>query len=226
MEPERLVFADRAEAGRLLADHIAPRGYRDAIILALPRGGVPVAFEIARRLDVPLDLALVRKIGAPGNPEVALAAVADGEGASVVVNEDILRLTGASEAYLQAEATRELAEIERRRRVYLGDRPRPDPRDRTVIIVDDGLATGATARVAIKALRRQGAARIVLAVPVAPPDTAALLRGEVDELFCLSEPEPFRGVGAAYRDFHQLTDAEVVDVLRRAAGFGATRRPA
>lgn len=220
------LFADRAEAGRLLAEPIVARHFRDAIVYALPRGGTPVAFEIAKRLDAPLELALVRKIGAPGNPELALAAVADGGLDSVVVNEDILRLTGASEAYLRQEATRELAEIERRRRVYLGERPRPDPRGRTVIIVDDGLATGATARVAVKALRHQGAARIVLAVPVAPPDTASLLRGEVDDLVCLSEPESFRGVGAFYRDFHQLTDSEVIDLLRRAATFGGVPPPA
>lgn len=225
MDARQPVFADRAEAGRLLADQVAAGGYRDAIVYALPRGGVPVAFEIARRLGAPLELAMVRKIGAPGNPELALAAVADGGQDCIVVNEDILRLTGASEAYFRGEAARELAEIDRRRRLYLGDRPRPDPRRRTVIVVDDGLATGATARVAARSLRGQGAERIVLATPVSPPDTAALLREEVDDLICLAEPENFRGVGAYYRDFHQLTDAEVVDYLHRAAEFGASPRP-
>lgn len=222
MDDQPLFFADRTEAGRLLADQIAPRNYVDPVVYALPRGGVPVAFEIARRLDAPLDLALVRKVGAPRNPELALAAVMDGDHPITLVNEDIMRLTGATEDYLRREAAAELAEIERRRRLYFGDRPRPGPRGRTVIVVDDGLATGATARVAVRGLRSQGAARVILAAPVAPPETAALLRREVDELVCLTEPERFGDVGAFYADFHQLTDEEVLALLARAAAFGTS----
>lgn len=213
------LFADRTQAGQLLAEAVAARGYRDPIVLALPRGGVPVALEVARRLGAPLDLALVRKIGAPGNPELALAAVVDGDHPHTVVNDEIVRLTGADAAYLERQSARQLAEIERRRRLYLGDRPRPSPAGRTVVIVDDGLATGATARVAVQALRGLGAARVILAAPVAPADTAALLRGEVDELICLAEPVRFTGVGAYYQDFHQLTDDEVLMALAQAPRF-------
>lgn len=209
-------FVDRTQAGRELADRLAPLGLSGAIVYALPRGGVPVAFEIARALQAPLDLALVRKIGAPGQPELALAAVVDGDRPHVVVNEAIRLLTGATDAYLEREGARELAEIERRRGLYFGDRPRPDPKGRTVIVVDDGLATGATARAAIQALRSQGAARLILASPVAPSDTAAAMREEVDDLVCLAEPVEFRGVGSFYEDFHQLSDDEVLHYLNRA----------
>ncbi|MDO8295873.1 MAG: phosphoribosyltransferase [Caulobacter sp.] len=220
MDDQPLFFADRTEAGRLLADHLARRNYVAPVIYALPRGGVPVAFEVASRLNAPLDLALVRKVGAPNNPELALAAVMDGDHPITVVNEDIMRLTGATEDYLRREAAVELAEIERRRRLYFGDRPRPSPRGRTVIIVDDGLATGATARVAVRGLRGQGAAKVILAAPVAPPETTSLLRNEVDELVCLTQPDRFAGVGAFYGDFHQLTDEEVLALLARATAFG------
>jgi predicted phosphoribosyltransferase len=208
------MFADRAAAGRRLGDLLARRGLPDPIVYALPRGGVPVAVEIGRRLKAPVDLVLVRKIGAPGSPELALGAVTDGETALTVVNPEVARLTGASEAYLEEIRDRELAEIERRRALYLGDRPRPDPRGRTVIVVDDGLATGATARAAARALRAQGAAWVIAAAPVAPPDTAAALGDDFDEVICLEQPERFYGVGAFYRDFHQLSDGEVVDLLR------------
>lgn len=214
------IFPDRFEAGRALADRIAALALDQAVIYALPRGGVPVAFEIARRLNAPLDLALVRKIGAPGYPELALAAVVDGERPHLVVNEQVRSSTRASPEYLEREAARELAEIERRRALYFGDRPRPEPRDKTAVVVDDGLATGATARAAIQALREQGAKRIILATPVAPRETAAAMRKEVDDLVCLSEPVEFLGVGSFYQDFHQLTDSEVLDLLKAASGFG------
>lgn len=216
MNRDRPLFANRTQAGRRLAERLAPLGLTGAIVYALPRGGVPVAFEIAQALNAPLDLALVRKIGAPGQPELALAAVVDGDRPHVVVNEEIQRLTGATAAYLEREGGRALAEIERRRHLYLGHRARPDPQGRTAIVVDDGLATGATARAAIQALRSQGASRLVLAVPVAPGETAAILRGEVDDLICLAEPDDFRGVGSFYADFHQLTDGEVLGILDRA----------
>lgn len=208
-------FPDRTQAGRRLAERLARLGLRDPIVYALPRGGVPVAFEIARALRAPLDLALVRKIGAPGQPELALAAVVDGDRPRVVVNEAIRRMTGATDAYLEREGARELAEIERRRGLYFGHRARLDPKGRTVIVVDDGLATGATARAAIQALRGQGAARLILAVPVAPSDTAAAMRREVDDFVCLVEPIAFWGVGSFYSDFHQLDDEEVLRYLRR-----------
>lgn len=218
------LFRDRAEAGRRLADALAALGPDDPVIYALPRGGAPVAFEVARRLDAPLDLALVRKIGAPGQPELALAAVVDGDEPHMVVNESVRRLTGASDAYIDAERARELAEIERRRRLYFGARPRSSPRGRSAIVIDDGLATGATARAAIEGLRRQGAAKVILAVPVAPPEAAAAMRREVDAFVCLAEPSPFRSVGEAYVDFHQLEDQEVLDLLADAAAFGTGRK--
>lgn len=217
MTLHRPVFVDRTQAGRQLADKLAPLGLKNVIVYALPRGGVPVAFEIAQALHAPLDLSLVRKIGAPGHPELALAAVVDGDRPQVVVNESVQRMTGATAAYLEREGARELAEIERRRRLYFGSRSRPDPRGKTVVIVDDGLATGATARAAIKALFSQGAARLILAVPVAPKDTVEAMRDEVDEFICLVEAVEFWGVGSFYADFHQLTDDEVLQLLDRAA---------
>lgn len=220
------LFQDRAEAGRRLADALVALGpdmlgAGAPLVYALPRGGVPVAFEIARRLDAPLDLALVRKIGAPGHPELALAAVVDGDRPYLLINEGVRRATGADDAFIERAQTRELAEIERRRTVYFGGRPRPDPRGRTAIIVDDGLATGATALAAVRSLRPKGAARVILAVPVAPPGTAAALRDEVDAFVCLESPASFRSVGEAYADFHQLEDREVLDLLADAADFGS-----
>jgi predicted phosphoribosyltransferase len=216
-------FADRGEAGRLLGEALAARAPGEAIVYALPRGGVPVGLEVARALDAPLDLALVRKIGAPGQPELALGAVVDGEHPHMVVNQDLLRATGATSAYLEREKALQLAEIERRRRLYLSGRPHADPGGKTAIIVDDGLATGATALAAIRALRDRGARRIILAVPVAPPETADAMRAEVDDFVCLAEPSAFFGVGAFYDDFHQLTDNEVIRLLAAAHDFGSSR---
>ena len=183
------------------------------VVYALPRGGVPVGLEIANALKAPLDLILVRKIGAPGQPELALAAVVDGQAAQTVINEEIGRATGADAAFLKTALERELKEIERRRTVYLAGRGHISPAGRTAIVVDDGLATGATARAALQALRRQGAARVVLAVPVAPLDTLETMRAEADDVVCLETPQPFYGVGAFYDDFHQLTDEETVALL-------------
>lgn len=209
-------FADRQEAGRLLGERLAAAGLGAVVVYALPRGGVPVALEVALALKAPLDLVLVRKIGAPGNPELALAAVVDGARPHLVLNPEIQAATGADEAYLRRAEARELAEIERRRRLYLAGRRRPSVKGRTAVIVDDGLATGATARAAVDALRAQGAARVILAVPVAPPDTAEAMRREVDELVCLAEPALFRGVGEFYADFRQLTDQDVLALLKDA----------
>jgi predicted phosphoribosyltransferase len=211
--PEMPRFAGRQEAGRLLAARVVALGLRNPVVYALPRGGVPVAAEVADALHAPLDLVLVRKIGAPGQPELALGAVVDGDVPETVLNPDIVAATGASEAFIEAARRRELAEIERRRTRYLAGHPRVDPAGRDAVVVDDGIATGATARAALHALRRRGAARLVLATPVAPADTLEALRGEADEIVCLFVPAPFFGIGAFYRDFHQLADDEVVDLL-------------
>jgi predicted phosphoribosyltransferase len=219
-EPTR--FADRSEAGRLLAERVKVLRLRDPVVFALPRGGVPVAAEVAAALGAPVDLVLVRKIGAPGNPELALGAIVDGDTPEVVLNADIVAATGASGAFIAAARRRELAEIERRRARYLPGHAPLDPTGRTAVVVDDGLATGASARAALHALRRRGAARLVLAVPVAPPGTLEALRGEADDLVCLVEAELRFGIGAFYRDFHQLTDEEVIAAIIPRQGPPAT----
>jgi putative phosphoribosyl transferase len=203
-------FADRQTAGRALGDELKAKNYAEPVVLALPRGGVPVAAEIARALNAPLDLVLVRKIGVPYQRELAAAAVVDGSQPEIVVNDDVLSHTGIDKAYIDHAAKRELAEIERRRRVYLGDRPRIPLEGRTLIVVDDGIATGASIRAALKALRRRRPKALVLAVPVAPVETVAALRGDVDELVCLAMPEPFVAIGVHYLDFRQLSDEEVM----------------
>lgn len=210
---EEARFADRQEAGRLLAARVAALRLRNPAVYALPRGGVPVAAEVADALHAPLDLVLVRKIGAPGQPELALGAVVDGDAPETVLNPDIVAATGASEAFIDAARRRELDEIERRRLRYLSGHPRLDPAGRDAVVVDDGIATGATGRAALHALRRRGAARLVLATPVAPAQALRALRDEADEIVCLRQPSPFLGVGAAYQDFHQLADDEVIGLL-------------
>jgi putative phosphoribosyl transferase len=211
------VFANRTEAGRLLAVQVLRLALDRPIVFALPRGGVPVAAEIARALHAPLDLVLVRKLGAPEQPELAVGAVVDGFAeAEMVLNPDVVAITGASPEYIAAAREQALVEIERRRELYLAGRERPDPRGRSVVVVDDGLATGATARAALHALRRRVPSRLVLAVPVAPPDTLAALRAEADEVVCLVEAEIFYGIGAFYVDFHQLEDREVIALLNAA----------
>lgn len=211
-------FANRSEAGLLLGERVKALRLRDPVIYALPRGGVPVAAEVAAVLGAPLDLVLVRKIGAPDQPELAIGAIVDGDTPEVVLNADIFAATGASEDFIVAARRRELAEIERRRARYLAGRAPVDPAGRTAVVVDDGLATGASARAALHALRRRGAARLVLAVPVAPPGTPEALRGDADDIVCLVEAELFRGIGAFYRDFHQLTDEEVIAALAARRG--------
>lgn len=211
----RSLFLDRADAGRRLADRLKALHLDDAAVYALPRGGVPVAVEVAKALEAPLDLILVRKIGAPGQPELALAAVVDGEAALTVINEDVAAQTGATPTFLDTARERELVEIERRRALYVGGQPHVSPLGRSAIVVDDGLATGATAKAALRALRHRGAAKVILAIPIAPRGTLEAMRAEADVVICLEAPQPFFGVGAFYDDFHQLTDEETVALLHQ-----------
>ncbi len=213
----RPAFADRREAGRRLADALAGLSGADPLVLALPRGGVPVAYEVARALRAPLDVVLVRKIGAPHQPELGIGAVVDGADPQVVWNDDLVRHLRPPEDYLKAEPERQLKEIERRRGLYRPDRPPLAVAGRTAIVVDDGIATGGTVRAVLTALRRAGAGRLVLAVPVAPRDALAELRGLADDVVCLEAPDPFHAVGAHYRDFDQTSDEEVVALMERAA---------
>jgi putative phosphoribosyl transferase len=210
------LFSDRTEAGRLLAARLETyAGRPDVIVLALPRGGVPVAYEVARALHAPLDVFVVRKLGIPGHEELAMGAVATG--GVRVLNDQAIRGLSIPNYVIDAVADWELRELERRERDYRGDRPPPDVRGKMVILVDDGLATGSTMLAAVQALRQQGPARIVVAVPVASPETCELLKAYVDEVFCAATPEPFYAVGLWYRDFSQTTDEEVRDLLTRSA---------
>ena len=210
-----LPLRDRAEAGRLLAGRLAHyAGRSDVIVLALPRGGVPVAAEVARHLDAPLDLFLVRKLGVPGHEELAMGAI--GTGGVLMLNQSIVSLAGISREDITEAIAREEAELRRREHAYRDDRPRPDLRGRSVILVDDGLATGATMRAAAAGVRGQGAAAVVVAVPVASPDTCEELRAVADETICLSTPEPFHAVGFWYRDFSETSDDEVRSILTAA----------
>lgn len=214
----RRPFADRREAGRALAQVLAAKALVAPVVLALPRGGVAVAAEVASALEAPLDIVLVRKIGVPFQPELAVAAVVDGGEPEVVINEDVARLADITRAYIDAQARRELKEIARRRDVYLRGRVRVPFEGRTVIVVDDGIATGASVRVALKALRRKKPKALILAVPVAPAETIEDLEGEVDEVVCLRTPEPFRAIGVHYADFHQMSDEEVIRLLAEHSG--------
>lgn len=224
------MFKDRIEAGQALATEIEHLISEDPslatpVVLALPRGGVPVAFEIARRLNAPLDLVLVRKIGVPGQPELAAAAVVDGDEPQFVVNSDVIAQAGISAAEIEFARQRELVEIERRREMYFSGRKRIPIEGRTVIVVDDGIATGATVRAALKALRRQRPAALILAVPVAAGDTLDRLRGDVERIVCLETPRWFQAVGAHYANFGQTPDSEVIRLLDAAADFGADAVP-
>ena len=208
-------FIDRTDAGRQLAKALARYKNQRPVVLALPRGGVPVAAEVANALDAPLDLILVRKIGVPSQPELAMGAVVDGAEPVVVRNEEVIQLCGVSESDFNAIRDEQLAEIERRRKLYLGDRPHPKLSGRTVIVVDDGIATGATTRAALHAIGKRKPAKLVLAVPVAPTHTLQTLRGEVDDLVCLEDFVDFGAIGLFYSDFRQVSDAEVIALLAK-----------
>jgi len=208
-------FRDRADAGRKLAMALA--GYRDQhpVILALPRGGVPVAAEVSAALNAPLDLVLVRKIGVPFQPELAMGAIVDGDKPVVVRNEDVIALAGIDESEFNAICDGELAEIERRRQRYLGNRRRVDIAGHTAIVVDDGVATGATTRAALRATRMRNPKRLVLAVPVAAADAIVELRGEADDIVCLEDHEFLDAIGIYYADFSQVPDEDVIAILKR-----------
>src|SRR6266513_4972845 len=210
-------FLNRTEAGRLLAEKLEKYSNRnDVVVFGLPRGGVPVAYEVAKRLRAPLDVFIVRKLGVPGFEELAAGAIASG--GVRVLNEDVMRAIPYADAAIEAVTTKETAELQRREQIYREGRPAPELRDRIVILVDDGLATGATMRAAVKALQQRGVAKIVVAVPVGPPDTCREFEDEADEVVCASEPEFFQAVGQYYEDFSQTSDEEVRELLARAAG--------
>ncbi|HZT43275.1 MAG TPA: phosphoribosyltransferase [Chthonomonadaceae bacterium] len=218
---ETRVFDDRQDAGRQLAAKLMPYRDQDPIVLALPRGGVVVGFEIAEALRAPLDVLVARKLGAPGQPELGIGAIATG--GVIVLDALAVRYLGISQPELDRMTAAETREMERRLQLYRGDRPAPAVEDKTAILVDDGLATGVTARAALRSLRQLHPRRIVLAVPVCAPQTAEAIRPEVEDLVCLLQPEQFRAVGLWYRDFDQVPDSEVIALLQRAnqdAGIG------
>lgn len=209
-------FPDRAEAGRVLGLELAKyAGAADVIVLGLPRGGVPVAYEVARALRVPLDVFIVRKLGVPGFEELAVGAIASG--GVRVLNEEVANALPNADEIIEAVTQRESAELERREHEYRDGRPAPELQNKTVILIDDGLATGATMRAAVKALRQRGAVKIVVAVPVGPPDTCKEFEEVADEVVCASSPEFFQAVGQYYEDFSQTSDEEVRDLLTKAA---------
>ena len=207
-------FTDRRQAGRILAKAVAELPLVNPLVLALPRGGVPVAYEVAQALGAPLDLLMVRKIGAPSNKEFGIGAVVDGSAKQIVIDQDMARAVGANQDYLETEIEAELIEIERRRSAYGLRAPIP-VEGRAIVLVDDGIATGNTVKAALQALDKTGAGRVVLAVPVAPQDTLTSLRNLCDDLVCLAAPDPFYAVGAHYVEFGQTSDEEVIALLRK-----------
>lgn len=206
-------FIDRRDAGQRLAARLKSRSFSDPVVLALPRGGVPVGFEVAHALDAPLDVLLVRKLGAPGFEELGIGAVIDGTQPQLVLDAETIAMLRVTPAYVDQERDRQLVEIERRRRLYRGELPAVSVEGRTAIIVDDGIATGGTVLVALRALNKVSPKSIVVAVPVAPPETLAKLSVEADDVVCLATPSPFGSVGRYYDDFTQTSDEEVIRLL-------------
>jgi putative phosphoribosyl transferase len=217
-------FKNRQQAGQLLAEEVARHGYADPVVLGLPRGGIPVAAEVAAKLKAPLDVILVRKIGAPMQPELAIGAVVDGGAPEIVRNEDLIRELGLTEDDFREEAQRQLKIIEARRKLWVAGRPRVPVKDKTAIIVDDGIATGATVRASLHALKRQGPKRTVVATPVAPFQAVEALRGEADDVICLETPEYFGAIGFFYLDFSQVSDAEVSSLLDSVSAEGIAEK--
>ena len=217
-----MLFEDRFEAGRVLASKLGEfSGRTDVVVLALPRGGVPVGYEVAQALRAPFDVFVVRKLGTPGQEELAMGALASG--GVTVLNREVIQALGIPRQTINAVVAREERELERREREYRGQRPAASVRGRTAIVVDDGLATGSSMRVAAKALRKEAAAEIVVAVPVASPSTCSAFELEVDKVVCATTPEPFSAVGQWYRNFSQTTDEEVRDLLARSASASVLR---
>ena len=213
-------FTDRTDVGIRLAKVVAACNLDRPVVLALPRGGVPVAAEVALVLQAPLDLLIARKIGVPGQPELAMGAVAEGLSPEIVRNDTIIDLAGISEDEFDAVLGHELAEIERRHDRYIGARPRVNPAACDVVLIDDGIATGATIKAALRQVRARGPRSVTLAVPVAPPAAVAALRAEADRLICLLMPDAFGAIGTFYDEFHQVRDEDVIDVLSRFPPFG------
>ena len=218
------MFKDRRQAGKLLADKLALYATANPVVYALPRGGLPVAEEVARRLKAPLDLILVRKLGAPGHEELAMGAIVDGGAPTTILHQDIVSELAVPDRYIEETKTAALREIERRRQLYMKDSPAISPAGRTAIIVDDGLATGATMEAAVVAMRKAKAGRIIVAIPVAPEDAVRNLLKTADNVVALTTPYPFLSVGSWYESFPQLTDQDVIDTLERCHSMSITRQ--
>ena len=225
MHTDTQYFIDRHDAGRMLAEALVGKALDNPIVLALPRGGVPVAFEVARALGAEMDLLIVRKIGAPNAPEYGIGAVVGGAHPQVVLNQDAMDSVRPSPDYVRAETDRQFAEVERRREAYLGQRPPAELAGRTVIVIDDGVATGGSAKAALLGIRQSGAARIIFAVPVGPSDKIDELAQYADEVLCLYAPKHFQAVGLHYADFSQTTDEQVKHLLETARLTSAKTPP-
>ena len=207
-----MIFADRVEAGRKLASELEDYSVKDGIVLAIPRGGVVVGYEIAHKLKIPMDIIIPRKIGAPYNPELAIGAMT--EDGTIILDEKLVDYLNVSEAYIKEESEKQRSEIKRRLKIYRGETPYPNLENRDVIITDDGIATGSTMKAALASVRRKGAKLVVIAVPVSPPSTIIDLKNEADRVICLHTPEPFYAIGMFYKDFTQVNDEEVIRLLR------------
>ena len=214
MTRETMVYLTREQAGKMLARRLMPYASHNVVVLGVPRGGLPVAKEVADALGAALDVVVVRKLGAPGQPELGIGAVVDGDHPRAIFNQDIIEHLGVSEEYIDAEIARQLKEVNRRESAYRGGRAKVPLSGKIVIVVDDGIATGSSIRAALRGVRRQKPKRLVLAVPVAPADAIEVLRSEADDIICIETPENFFAVGQLYRDFHQVTGDEVKTILQ------------